>query len=461
MARLGEQLAASGVVSIEKIEQALRAQVVWGGRLGTNLIELGCVELDDLARALGQQHGIPCAQARHFEKADPALQAQLPADIARQFSVVPLVRLSPERIAVVALDPLTPDACLALSSVYGVDPSVGIVMSVAPEMRVLYHLERVYDIPRAARYLRTKKAGKTMEFPAFDNVPLEVDSDTDIAIPITIDQTVHPTGRVELPPELGSAEEIAAMLDNAIDTTLAAPRAHTKDRRHVLKTLADAVEPIGGSDPTVPVSIGPGEIDPPTAGRHDDLNPPTTRRLGRIAIRRVAVPAGGVADERTSEPENLVEATRAIRRCIHRDRVAELVLEAVERFVPHCGAALLLVVRGDVAIGWKHFSRADDGTSEVAVPLDQEGLVPSAIETKRPMRRAALELSALDALLLRAVGQGNEPDSALAVIPITIADQVMCMLAAATTVDADLASLEAIVGAAATAFARLIRDAGR
>ena len=68
MARLGELLTQTRLIEPEKVEQALRAQVVWGGRLGTNLIELGCIELDELSRALGQQHGIPCAQARHFEK---------------------------------------------------------------------------------------------------------------------------------------------------------------------------------------------------------------------------------------------------------------------------------------------------------------------------------------------------------------------------------------------------------
>src|SRR6185436_14638383 len=106
MARLGEQLIASGVVSADKVEQALRAQVVWGARLGTNLIELGCIDLDELSRALGQLHGLPAALARHFDRADPELQAQLPAELAKHFHVVPLVRLSQDRIAVVALDPL-------------------------------------------------------------------------------------------------------------------------------------------------------------------------------------------------------------------------------------------------------------------------------------------------------------------------------------------------------------------
>ena len=43
MPKLGELLVASGLLTADQVEQALRAQVLWGGRLGTNLIELGFV----------------------------------------------------------------------------------------------------------------------------------------------------------------------------------------------------------------------------------------------------------------------------------------------------------------------------------------------------------------------------------------------------------------------------------
>src|SRR4051794_36998016 len=110
MGRLGELLISARLIEPDKVEQALRAQVVWGGRLGTNLIELGCIDLDGLSRALGRQHGLPAALARHFDKADPALQRELSADIAKMYSVVPLFKVGTRRIAVVALDPLPADA---------------------------------------------------------------------------------------------------------------------------------------------------------------------------------------------------------------------------------------------------------------------------------------------------------------------------------------------------------------
>src|SRR5215510_2327514 len=102
MARLGELLVAGGLLTIEQVEQALRAQVMWGGRLGTNLIELGYLDLDTLSSVLGRQHRLPAALARHFDKADPDLQRRLDADIAERYSVVPIRAAGQKKMLVYA-----------------------------------------------------------------------------------------------------------------------------------------------------------------------------------------------------------------------------------------------------------------------------------------------------------------------------------------------------------------------
>jgi hypothetical protein len=448
MARLGEQLIAANIVSPDKVEQALRAQVVWGGRLGTNLIELGAIDLDELARALGQQHGVPAALARHFDKSDPALQAQLPVEVAKQFSVVPLVRLSPERIAVVAIDLLPREALEALAAAYGVDPRDGIVYSVAAEMRVYYHLERVYRIPRSTRFLRSK--GATTQTFEIDSVPVEIGSDADMAIPISVDESLHPTGKAEIPDQGGSADDIAAMIDLAIENAVApepdASAPQGRDRRGYVRTLGDDDK--------------------------SSLETGRTERLGRIAIKRVAVSAIAptmeiaVLDHLTGpptvipsdRPTSLAEATRAIKRGTHRDRVAEMVVETLHEFVPACDAALLLVIRGDVAIGWKHFARGRDSAPEVAVPLDQPGIVPAVIAKQQLGRCGADDLGPIDSLLMRELG-GFDGD--LVVAPIMIGSRVMCLVAAATQKGADTSAVDAVATAAGAAFARLIRDASR
>jgi hypothetical protein len=445
MARLGEQLIAGNVVSAEKVEQALRAQVVWGGRLGTNLIELGAIDLDELSRALGQQHGVPAALARHFEKADPELQAQLPVEVAKQFCVVPLVRLSPERIAVVALDALSKDALEAIAAAYEIDPRDGIVYSVAAEMRVLYHLERVYKIPRSTRFLRSK--GATIQSFEIESVPVEIGSDADVAIPIIIDEALHPTGRAELPDQGGSPDDIAAMIDQAIEnattSTVDPSEPQGRDRRTYVRTLGEDADS-GSAD------IG------------------KTERLGRIAIKRVVVSASAPTVEVSvlgidpaaipSGPTSLSEAMRAIKRGPNRDRVAELVVETLREFVPACDAALLLVVRGTVAIGWKHFARGRDSAPEVAVPLDEPGIVPAVIAQQQLGRCTADDLGPIDALLMRELGGF---DGELVVAPIMIGSRVMCLVAGSMQKGAETDAVDAIATAAGAAFARLIRDASR
>jgi hypothetical protein len=154
----------------------------------------------------------------------------------------------------------------------------------------------------------------------------------------------------------------------------------------------------------------------------------------------------------------LGEATRAIRRSTGRDRVADLVLDTLDRFAPACEAAIMLVVRGATAIGWKGFQRQGGGLGEIAVPLENTGLIPRAVEHNVTLRLAATELDAIDRLLLDSLGQ---PSADLVIVPISIASQVMCVIAIAATAGAALTSAEQIAAAAGAAFARLIRDASR
>ena len=100
--------------------------------------------------------------------------------------------------------------------------------------------------------------------------------------------------------------------------------------------------------------------------------------------------------------------------------------------------------------------------AELAVPMDQAGLVPKAADTCTTTRSKAGELGAIDARLLSELepSAGGETRE-LVVVPIAIAGKVMCVLSVATTLDAQIGAIETIATAAGTAFARLMRDAGR
>jgi hypothetical protein len=461
VARLGELLVSAGGLDADELEKALRAQVVWGGRLGTNLIELGFIDLDELSRVLGKLRKMPAALAHHFDKADANLQQQLPAELAEKHLIVPLLRLGDGQIALAGMDPLDARALAEVSAALGVGPNA-LVCSVAAEQRMRYQLERVYNIKRNARYLRSR-GGTIPPFPVFGD--FETEPDSEVEIPIEWDDDAEQletteasepveteTGRIAI--SRADTDALAAAIEQAAQSaetaTASAAEPAGRDRRKYVRTLADGD----------PASATPGQ-----APRKRDATRPK-KALGRIAIRKVAVtPAGGAAPGTPSAAEerdadSLSSAARLIRRSPDRDRVAELVIDALVRFAPAAEAAMLFVIRGGSATGWKHYCRSGADQPELAVPMDEPGLVPRAAETGSTVRGLASELGAIDARLLKALGAGPAAGE-IAVVPIAIAGKVMCLLVVALTAGATLGPVETIATSAGTAFARLMRDAGR
>ncbi|HTR50167.1 MAG TPA: hypothetical protein VMJ10_05625 [Kofleriaceae bacterium] len=436
MPRIGELLVARGLLTPNQVEQAVRAQVVWGGRFGTNLVELGLIDLDTLSRALAGQHALPAALAHHFEHADRELQQRFDADLADRFSIVPILTLADGRIAIACMDPLDADRRGEIARGLGIEPRA-LVVSIAAEQRMRYQLERVYGIARSARFLR-KRGQSITPFPVLGDVEVPEDSDIDLEIPIEIGETViepsaPPPARA---PERAASppEALAALIDEAAAHGAGLDDEPSgKERRNYVKMLGDAVE-------AAPLAKAP-----------------EAKALGRIAIRRAQ--SGPIPPVDVRAATNLSEAVRAVRRGAHREKVAELVLDALNRFAPVCDAAMLMVVRGDVVIGWKSFSRRDHAPAELVVPLDQPGLVPNVVRTNSTLRAKASDLGQIDRLLLGALGSSG--DGELAVVPIAISGKVMCVIAAALDKDSAVGVVESVAAAAAHAFARLIAEASR
>jgi hypothetical protein len=470
MARLGELLVAAGLVTAGQVEQALRAQVMWGGRLGTNLVELGHLDLDDLARTLGRQHRIPAALARHFDRGDPTLQERVAPELAERHAVVPLFRSGKQRdrIAIVSSALLPPDVLAQLADALGVTVE-GLVPSIAAELRIAYYLERVYRIPRDLRFLRPRKTA-VPAFLHFEVSAIPPDSEPDLVLasdtqelPVlrppppgtaeVVEPDAEPTGAGV--PLAGEMDPDTAPLrlegdDDSIPPPSRFERLDRVDPDGLYDTLRDA-------EPDEPEEIWDHERRRYVRTITDEMALESEpQAVGRIALRRIAVAGSPGAAGAT-----LAEAVRAIRRGTDRDRVADLVLDAIDRFVPACEAAILLVKRGDVAISWKGFARGGSGLPELAVPIgvpDPPGLVSRAIDTGATAHGRAGDLGPVDLLLRRSLGDaGGE----LAVVPISIGGQVMCAIALTLAPSASAEEAETLAAAAGTAFAQLMRAASR
>jgi len=101
---LGELLVEAGAIDEEQLREGLAHQRNRGMRLAEALVELGHVEESQLARVLARQHGMPFVDLRKGKIA-PAILERVPADVAREQEILPLVERG-GKLVVAVDDPL-------------------------------------------------------------------------------------------------------------------------------------------------------------------------------------------------------------------------------------------------------------------------------------------------------------------------------------------------------------------
>lgn len=169
--KLGTLLLRNAAIGLSQLEAALRNQVLYGGRLGTNLVELGFIDLEMLSTYLAELTGFPIATPALLDDADKALLDKLGSDEAHRLRAVPLGVLAARpgargddaeaaaeaggTIAVALVDPQDAHAIAQLEARLGAK----VTPYVVPELRALYYLERHFGTPRRARFIRSVPAG--------------------------------------------------------------------------------------------------------------------------------------------------------------------------------------------------------------------------------------------------------------------------------------------------------------
>ena len=154
--RLGTLLLRDAVISLNQLEEALRSQMLYGGRLGTNLVELGSIDLDTLGVYLSRVHGVPLATEAELSAADPDAAALIGARLAARARALPLGPDPAERgrLAVAMADPLDDALVADLARRAGCPISP----RVAPEMRIAAYLEERLGVPRRPRPVARARA---------------------------------------------------------------------------------------------------------------------------------------------------------------------------------------------------------------------------------------------------------------------------------------------------------------
>jgi hypothetical protein len=154
VARVGDLLLEAGVITREQLHEALRHQARAGGRLGTNLVELGYVDEKTLANFLAKHFSVPCVTAAQVDRITATVLSMVTAQMAERLRAVP-VREDSGRLWVAMADPGDRQALTELEQMVRrpVRPMV------APELLIQYALEKHYKVRRRPRAVEVQGAG--------------------------------------------------------------------------------------------------------------------------------------------------------------------------------------------------------------------------------------------------------------------------------------------------------------
>ncbi|MBI3008896.1 MAG: Flp pilus assembly complex ATPase component TadA [Candidatus Omnitrophica bacterium] len=102
--RLTKILIEGGLLTDEKLEEALRLQKEKGGRLSQILVEGGYVGEKDLLAALSQGLNIPAVNLAKL-RVDPSIVKMVPKELAKHYNIIPISRIG-NTLTVAMADPL-------------------------------------------------------------------------------------------------------------------------------------------------------------------------------------------------------------------------------------------------------------------------------------------------------------------------------------------------------------------
>ena len=150
--KLGELLVQEKVITPHQLEEALKYQVIFGGKLGTNLIELDFVKEDDIAKTLSKMLRVPLVTGDDLNDISQDVIDLIPRDMAEQYQAIPF-QLENRKLTLVMANPADLKAIdeIAFRTGFIVRPAV------APEVRLILALENHYHIPREIRYVQVSK----------------------------------------------------------------------------------------------------------------------------------------------------------------------------------------------------------------------------------------------------------------------------------------------------------------
>lgn len=156
------------LINQEQFDEALSNRVLYGGKIGTSLIELGFISEEELARFLADKLSVPYVPHEQLLQISPEIINILPRELALKYGAIPL-SLERKRLSLVMSDPSDLNAIDEISFITGYT----ICPLITPEVRLVQALGTYYQ---TAIDLRFQKVIDRIEAEQIDYIePLEED----------------------------------------------------------------------------------------------------------------------------------------------------------------------------------------------------------------------------------------------------------------------------------------------
>jgi hypothetical protein len=419
------------VATMRQVEEALARQVIYGGDLATNLLEVARIDEGLLTRLLAESVQLQAAPTGELPIPQERVRALVPPEMASQQVIAPL-SLEGESLVVAVSEPMPGHVHEQLSFALG----LAIEQRVALAVRVRQAISRVYALPLERRMQRlvARLAGQPS---TSGSMPPPLGASPTVPVPPTPPDAPPATGRTT------SRSFPAAPVSNITPAPVTAPYplAVPAPSPPLAPTLASA---------TAAVAAAPDGHDsaPPS-----QLLPNNERRAGLL---QREPPAAVRAARRRRGPITLDVAKKEAEEAADRDALLDLFFDYSRQYFDY---STLFLVHGDIAEGRDAYGEGAtrDRVVGIGIPLDLPGLMSSARDKRTPIVSRA-QPDGLDAVLLTDLHRS--PEAEIAMIPLVVRTRAVAVLmgdCGATGIDrATVQQLVSFAGIIGKAFERLI-----
>ena len=430
MATFGRYLLDRGVVNRAQLEDATQVMVVFGGRLGTILVEAGVLTLEEVEEHLAGHLDLPFAPRERLGRPDPKALEAVGADLARRCALFPMW-IEKRKLHAAMLDPADPVRVDAVAFATG-RPVVPYVIA---ERRLVQLLEDHYGIRPDSRFTDHRileLAGHVQPRRA----RLEEGGEEDAA------PCAPALSREE--DELTRWREAHGMLPLGEDEELS--DADSFDRIH----SAPASAPLSSR------AASPASRAPEPRGGYPL---PPARSEAEVAASRATEPRDGSPLVPARSPAEVASLEGQLVMTADRDAVVPMALRIAAHYASL--AAVFAVrdgmIQGVLAAGDSASPRIDG----IYVPTSGPSMLAAA--TRGAIFRRSPARDGIDATVVRVIG-GREPLEA-AVLPIAIDGRAVQLLYVDNGPDplppSSLAALGALCDTISAAYQRLIAEKTR